>query len=130
MKGAARFILDFLVEAPPGTPVAGKLAPCPSHSPENRFRKADGTVSMFPYAATMDPEICHDVLTNCVEASRILGIEPEFRAECETALKRLAPLQISPKTGRFEEWVEDYQEPEPRHPAQPVRHPSALPDRR
>ncbi|MCC6859180.1 MAG: glycoside hydrolase family 95 protein [Bryobacterales bacterium] len=115
MRGAARFILDFLVEAPAGTPVAGRLVPCPSHSPENRFRKPDGTESMFTYAATMDLEICHDVLANCVEASRVLGLEPRFRSECERALKRLAPLRISPKTGRLQEWVEDYAEPEPQH---------------
>jgi len=115
MKGAARFILDFLVEAPAGTPVAGRLVPCPSHSPENSFRKADGTVSKFTYAATMDLEICHDVLRNCVEASKALGTDAEFRAECERALERLAPLQISAKTGRLQEWVEDYDEPEPQH---------------
>jgi len=115
MKGAARFILDFLVEAPAGTPVAGRLVPCPSHSPENSFRKADGTVSQFTYAATMDLEICHDVLRNCVEASKALGTDAEFRAECERALERLAPLQISAKTGRLQEWVEDYDEPEPQH---------------
>ncbi len=115
MKGAARFVLDFLVEAPQGTPVAGKLVTAPSHSPENKFRKTGGTVSMFTYAATMDLEICHDLLTNCVEASRVLGVDPEFRRECETALRRLAPLQISTKTGRLQEWVEDYDEPEPRH---------------
>ncbi len=115
MKGAARFILDFLVAAPAGTPVAGRLVPCPSHSPENSFRKPDGTVSMFTYAATMDLEICHDVLRNAVEAARILNTDSEFRAECESALKRLAPLQISKKTGRLQEWVEDYDEPEPHH---------------
>ena len=43
MKGAARFILDFLVEAPPGTPVAGKLVTCPSHSPENAFVLPSGS---------------------------------------------------------------------------------------
>ncbi|MGC4050899.1 MAG: hypothetical protein QM757_16150 [Paludibaculum sp.] len=43
MKGAAEFILDFLVETPAGTPVAGMLVTAPSHSPENRFRKPDGT---------------------------------------------------------------------------------------
>ena len=45
MQGAARFILDFLVEAPAGTPCAGKLVTSPSHSPENRFSKKDGTVA-------------------------------------------------------------------------------------
>jgi alpha-L-fucosidase 2 len=95
--------------------VAGKLVPSPSHSPENSFKKADGTVSMFTYAATMDLEICHDVLRNAVEASKVLNADAAFRAECEKALERLAPLQVSPKTGRLQEWIEDYDEPEPQH---------------
>ncbi len=115
MRGAARFILDFLVEAPAGTPVVGRLVPTPSHSPENSFRKADGTVSRFTYAASMDLEICHDVLANCVEAAAILGAEEDFREECESALKRLATLRISARSGRLQEWVEDYDEPDPHH---------------
>ncbi|MGC8638556.1 MAG: glycoside hydrolase family 95 protein, partial [Isosphaeraceae bacterium] len=115
IRGAARFVLDFLVEAPAGTPAAGKLVPCPSHSPENSFRKPDGTVSQFTYAATMDLEICHDVLQNAVEASRVLGVDAELRNACEHALARLMPLQISPKSGRLQEWIEDYDEPEPHH---------------
>jgi alpha-L-fucosidase 2 len=70
---------------------------------------------MFTYAATIDLEICHDVLTNCVEATKVLGTDAEFRAECEKALARLAPIKISPKTGRLQEWVEDYGEAEPQH---------------
>jgi len=120
MKGAARFILDFLVEAPPGTPVAGKLVTCPSHSPENTFRKADGTHSQFTYAATMDLMIVHDLLSHCVKAIDSLDggkgtFEPELRRELTNALARLAPLQISKKDGRLQEWVEDYAEPEPGH---------------
>ncbi len=122
MKGAARFMLDFLVEAPEGTPVAGKLVTCPSHSPENRFRKADGQVSMFTYAATMDLEIIHDLFTNCIDSIDVLAkdaadgkFDTEFRAELVDALKRLPPLQISPRTGALQEWVEDYDEPEPKH---------------
>jgi alpha-L-fucosidase 2 len=119
MKGAARFILDFLVEAPEGTPVAGRLVTNPSHSPENSFRKPDGTTSMFTYAATMDLEIIHDLFTNCIEAIDALSenepFDVDFRAEIVSALDRLAPLQISEKTGRLQEWVEDYDEPEPGH---------------
>jgi alpha-L-fucosidase 2 len=115
IKGAAQFVLDFLVEAPSGTPAAGKLVPSPSHSPENSFRKPDGTVSQFTYAATMDLEICHDVLRNAVEASRALDTDADFRVACERALARLMPLQISSKTGRLQEWIEDYDEPEPHH---------------
>jgi len=119
MKGAARFMLDFLIEAPEGTPVAGKLVTNPSHSPENSFQKEDGTRSLFTYASTMDLEIVHELFTNCIAAINVLGknddFDTDFRAELDTALKNLAPLQISPKTGRLQEWVEDYDEPEPGH---------------
>lgn len=115
MQGAARFILDFLVEAPAGTPCAGKFVPSPSHSPENKFRKKDGTEAMFTYAATMDLEIIHNLLSNCIEAAKVLETGEAFRKECEAALARLAPLQISPRTGRLQEWIEDYDEPEPHH---------------
>ena len=120
MKGAARFMLDFLVKAPAGSPVAGKLVTNPSHSPENSFRKADGTVSQFTYGATMDLEIVHDLFTNCLKAIGVhSGInkdfDQDFRWELQQALKDLAPLQISPKTGRLQEWIEDYDEPEPGH---------------
>ena len=115
MREGARFILDFLVEAPEDSPVAGRLVTNPSHSPENTFRKADGTRALFTYAATGDLQIVHDLFTSCIEASRVLGTDAEFRNELEAALKRLAPIQISAKTGRIQEWVEDYDEPEPGH---------------
>ncbi len=115
MKGAARFVLDFLVEAPPGTPAAGRLVTSPSHSPENVFRKADGTVSSFTYGATVDLEIVHDLLTNTLEAATTLGVDPDLRAEIRAALDRLAPLQISARTGALQEWIEDYDEPESGH---------------
>ena len=115
MKGAARFILDFLVEAPEGTPFAGKLVTNPSHSPENSFLKLDGTRSLFTYAATMDLEIIHELFTNCIACLDVLEEDDDFRAELASALERLAPLQISEKTGRLQEWVFDYDEPEPGH---------------
>ena len=115
MKGAARFMLDFLIEAPEGTPFAGKLVTNPSHSPENSFLKPDGTRSLFTYAATIDLEIIHELFTNCIACIDVLGGDAEFRAELVSALDRLAPLQISEKTGRLQEWVFDYDEPEPGH---------------
>jgi alpha-L-fucosidase 2 len=110
MRQAALFMLDFLVEDP-----QGRLVTNPSHSPENRFRKPDGTVSAFTYAATMDLEIIHDLFTNCIEAGEILDIDRSLRAELQSTLDRLAPLQTSEKTGRLQEWIEDYDEPEPGH---------------
>jgi alpha-L-fucosidase 2 len=118
MSQAARFMLDFLVKAPAGTPMAGKLVTCPSHSPENGFTKPDGSRAMFTYAATMDLMIIRDLFENCQSAAAVLGgqeFEPEFQKEIRAALDSLAPVQISPKTGRLQEWVQDYAEPEPGH---------------
>ncbi len=118
MREAAQFMLDFLVEAPPGSPVAGKLVTAPSHSPENTFIKPDGSRAQFTYAATMDLMIVRDLFENCLAAADALGgakFEPEFCGQIRSALARLAPVQISPKTGRLQEWVEDYAEAEPGH---------------
>jgi alpha-L-fucosidase 2 len=118
MKGAARFLLDFLVEAPAGVPGAGYLVTNPSHSPENTFRCSDGTTSMFTYAATMDLQIAHNLLTNCLRALAALDNPPaeqEFQRELAAALPRLAPLQVSPRTGCLQEWIEDHEETEPGH---------------
>lgn len=115
MKGAARFIMDFLVEAPAGTAYAGKLVTNPSYSPENSFFLPDGKVSVFTYGATMDTEIVYDLLTSCIEASKVLNADADFRTECEQTLSRLAPIRISPTTGRVMEWAEDYKETDPHH---------------
>ena len=115
MKGAARFMLDFLIEAPEGTPFPGKLVTNPSHSPENSFLKLDGTRSLFTYAATIDLEIIHELFTNCIACIDVLGEDSDLREELVSALDRLAPLQISEKTGRLQEWIYDYDEPEPGH---------------
>ena len=119
MKGAAEFILDFLIEAPDETPAAGKLVTNPSHSPENSFIKADGTQSLFTYASTMDLQIIRDLFTSLLEANKVIDpsgdFDAEFRGEIETTLARLQPIQISEKTGRIQEWVEDYKEKDPHH---------------
>ncbi|MFM2243244.1 MAG: hypothetical protein RLZ97_2099 [Verrucomicrobiota bacterium] len=118
MKGAAEFIIDFLIEAPAGSPVAGKLVTAPSHSPENSFTKPDGSQGKFTYAATMDLMIIRDLLENCLAAAKDLGgesFEPAFQQKLRDTLDRLAPVQISKESGRIQEWVYDYKEPEPGH---------------
>ena len=115
MKGAARFIIDYLVKAPEGTAAAGKLITNPSYSPENSFILPNGDRAEFTYGATMDLEIIHDLLTNCIHASKALNTDDAFRAECEKTLSNLAPVRISPATGRIMEWIEDYKETDPHH---------------
>jgi alpha-L-fucosidase 2 len=120
MKGAARFYLDFLKPIPAGLPMAGKLVTNPSHSPENAFEREDGTQFQFTYGAAMDMQICTELFENCLQAIRELSTngktyDPGFKAELETALANIAPLQISKRTGGIQEWIEDYREPEIGH---------------
>ena len=113
MKEAAQFALSVLVEAPAGTPFAGKLVTNPSTSPENRYL-LDGKPQSLTYAPTMDIELIRELFENCKHASEILGIDPQFRNALENAAKRLPPLQIG-KRGQLQEWIEDYPETEPQH---------------
>lgn len=115
MKGAAEFIMDFLVEAPAGTAYAGKLVTNPSYSPENSFYLPDGSTSEFTYGATMDLQIIRDLLVNCIDACKILKADTDFRKKCEQTLIRIPETRISEKTGRIMEWAEDYKEVDPHH---------------
>ena len=115
MKGAVEFMLDFLVEAPEGTPFAGKLVTNPSHSPENGFINAKGEQAVFTYSATMDIQILHDLFTNCLAVIEVLGGDRELKTSIEIARHRLPPLQISPRDGRLQEWIEDYEDSQPGH---------------
>lgn len=110
LKGASEFLLDFVVEGPGGT-----LTTCPSHSPENRFRTADGQESWFTYGATMDLQILRECWENTLTVAQLIGVDDRFQQELDRALAKLTPLAISPKDGRLQEWQEDYDEPEPGH---------------
>ncbi len=110
MKGSAEFVLGFLVESP-----EGYLVTNPSHSPENNFRdNKSGEVSALTYAATTDIEIINALLDNCIEASEILQTDREFAEKLREVKKRLPPVRINSK-GVIQEWIKDYDEPEPGH---------------
>jgi alpha-L-fucosidase 2 len=113
MKEAAQFALGILVEAPAGTPFAGRLVTNPSTSPENRY-VLDGKPRNLTYAPTMDIELIRELFENCRRAAEILGADAGFRSELDKAAKRLPPLQIG-KRGQLQEWIEDYAETEPQH---------------
>lgn len=115
MKGAAEFIMDFLVEAPAGTACPGKLVTNPSYSPENAFYLPDGSQTVFTYGATMDIQIITDLLSHCIEACNILNTDMAFKTKCRDVLAKLPPVRISEQTGRILEWAEDYKEVEPHH---------------
>lgn len=117
MKGASKFMLDFLVEAPEGAEGSGYLVTNPSHSPENSFILPNGERALFTYGATMDIMIVRNLFENTLAALDVLDweSEAEFRVEVEQALDRLPPIRISERTGRIQEWIYDYEEAQPGH---------------
>jgi alpha-L-fucosidase 2 len=50
----------------------------------------------------------------CIESSKILGVDEDFRTELTIKRARLAPTQIG-SDGRVMEWPAEYKEPEPKH---------------
>ncbi len=110
MKGTAEFVLGFLVESP-----EGYLVTNPSHSPENNFRDSKtGEVSALTYAATTDVEVVNALFDNCIEAAAILNTDNAFSDKLKEVKKRLPPVRINSK-GVIQEWINDYDEPEPGH---------------
>lgn len=111
LKGAGDFFLSNMIEEPTN----GWLVTAPSSSPENAFymhgSKDPVYVCMGP---TMDVQIIRELFTNILSAASILGIEDETVKSIEKATPKLPPMQISDE-GYLMEWLEDYEEVEPKH---------------
>ncbi|HXS93946.1 MAG TPA: glycoside hydrolase family 95 protein [Candidatus Limnocylindrales bacterium] len=107
MKEASLFLVDFLIDDG-----KGHLVTNPSYSPENSYRMADGTVGRQTVGATMDYELIYTLFHATMDASRILGIDADYRKQLESTLKRIPDLKIG-KFGQLQEWSEDYEEPTP-----------------
>jgi alpha-L-fucosidase 2 len=101
MKEAAMFFVDFLIE----DPKTGWLISTPSNSPEN-----GGLVA----GPTMDHQIIRDLFTNCIEASKVLGVDEDFRKRLVDIKSRVAPNQIG-QHGQLQEWLEDKDDPKNQH---------------
>jgi alpha-L-fucosidase 2 len=99
MRGATQFFLDTLVE----DPTNHWLVTCPSVSPENQHPFGSAVCA----GPAMDEEILRDLFSNCIEASKILDTDSDFRKQLEQTRARLAPLQIG-KQGQLQEWLGDW----------------------
>ncbi|MBS1605918.1 MAG: glycoside hydrolase N-terminal domain-containing protein [Bacteroidetes bacterium] len=93
MKGAASFFVDFMVK----DPKTGWLISTPSNSPEH-----GGLVA----GPTMDHQIIRDLFKNCISATRVLGLHPEFSDLLKERYARIAPDRIG-RFGQLQEWMED-----------------------
>ncbi len=109
LKEAAEFFLDYLQDDGKGHLITG-----PSISPENRYRTSTGAIGKLVMGPTMDTEITYALFSRVIEASQILGTDEDFRKKIIATRDRLPKLQIG-KHGQLQEWLEDYDEPDPGH---------------
>ena len=110
MKGSARFYADLLIEEPKHR----WLVVAPANSPENHFRMADGKEASIALGTTVQSQMLRYLFGACIESSKLLSLDEEFRNELIEKRARLAPTQIG-SDGRLMEWLEEYAEPEPKH---------------
>ncbi|MEU6762070.1 glycoside hydrolase family 95 protein [Streptomyces sp. NPDC046853] len=94
MKEAAEFWLDNLRTDPRD----GTLVVTPSYSPEH---------GDFTAGDSMAQQIVHDLLTNTLEAARVLGDSAAFRADLDKALGKLDPGLRVGSWGQLQEWKAD-----------------------
>jgi len=110
MKGAAIFVLDFLIAGPDGYMVT-----VPSHSPENNYRlPGKSGQATLTFASTIDIQIVRALFENTVEAAEILRQDPELRKRINAMLNKLPPLKTG-SDGTIQEWYYDYDEVNPGH---------------
>lgn len=114
MKGAAEFVLQWLQKDND----TDYLVTNPSSSPENLFKYKDkngneqsGEISK---ATTMDMAMIWDLFTNCIQASKVLGIDAAFRNTLEEARMMLYPPHLGAK-GQLQEWFSDFEDVDPQH---------------
>ncbi len=104
MRGAARFLLEVMVEEPKHHWLVTPF----SMSPEHGYLDGAGKMSFLSPAPTMDVGIIRELFPHCIEAGRILGLDADFRGQLETALTKLPPYRMG-RSGFVQEWIEDWQ---------------------
>jgi alpha-L-fucosidase 2 len=111
LKEAAEFFLDYMVEHPK----YGWLVTGPAVSPENAFvSPPDGKPCSESMGPTCDRVLIDDLFASCLEATRILGIDGDFRARVAAARGKLPPLKMG-HHGQLQEWLEDFEDAVPNH---------------
>ena len=109
LRDAAAFFVDFLQENGDGVMVTS-----PSVSPENTYMLPSGESGTLCIAPSMDAQILNELFNACLEASAVLGCDPELRLTWAELLEKL-PKPLIGRHGQIQEWLEDYEEAEPGH---------------
>jgi alpha-L-fucosidase 2 len=104
MRGSAQFLLELLAEDPKHHWLVTPF----SMSPEHGYYDSKGELAFLSPAPTMDVALIRELFPHCIEASKLLGVDEEFRARLEAALTRIPTYRIN-RRGFLEEWVEDWE---------------------
>lgn len=114
MKGAARFLMQWLVEKD------GVLMTSPSTTPENEYRLADGFEGATFYGGAADVAMIRELLCDVRSAANVLYGETvtegdkAFVEQVNNTLARLMPYKIGAK-GNLQEWYFDWEDKDPHH---------------
>jgi len=114
LKGAAQFLLDYMQVYPSAGEVkqaAGWLMTVPTVSPEHGPKGKGTNVTA---GSTMDNQIAFDVLSQALQAARVLGRDSLFAANLSFQLACLPPMQIG-RHGQLQEWLIDADDPKDEH---------------
>ena len=109
MKGAAQFLLQWMIE----DPKTRFLVTNPSTSPENTI-KIQGKEYQLSKASTMDMSIIRELFSALIKTTRILNIDPGFQNQLTRSFEKLYPYQIG-KFGQLQEWFDDWDDPNDKH---------------
>ena len=114
LKGAADFLLDYMQTYPAAGEIkqaAGWLMTVPTVSPEHGPRGKGTNVCA---GSTMDNQIAFDVLSQTMQAAKVLGCDSVYAERLRFQLSNLAPMQIG-RYGQLQEWLIDADDPKDEH---------------
>ena len=111
MKGAADFMLDWMIENPKKP---GELITAPCTSPEAEYITDKGYQGCSFYGGTADLAILRELFKNTLKGAQILGIDQDYQAKLQEATNRLHPYQIG-KRGNLQEWYYDWEDQDWHH---------------
>lgn len=111
LRGASSFALDWLVGFPDGS-----LGTSPSTSPENSFRRSDGSVGSVTTSSTMDLTLIRTTFERTLTAAAVVGqpLDDPLLAEVVAALPRLQRPEIA-GDGSLREWGVEATSTDPHH---------------
>lgn len=111
MKGAADFMLDWLVPNPKNPK---EMITAPGISPEANYINDKGFKGGTAYGVTADLAIIRELLTNTLEAARILKKDRKYQDTLRQILSRLHPYTIG-HNGDINEWYYDWDDEDVTH---------------